>query len=266
VVTDNDDNLITGLSKGKFKVYEDNVEQEIRHFVSEDLPVSAALVLDSSGSMKDKLEKAKIAVLDFLRTSNPEDEYALIQFNDRARIAERLTQDTGEILNQLEFIQPHGRTALLDAIGLAIDELKHAHYARKAIFIISDGGDNHSRANERQIKKRAQEAGIQVYSIGILAPADRALLTPEEVNGPRLLQSIASVTGGSLFAVYDPNDLPDIANKIGMALRNQYVLAYSPAQPKRDGKYHRIKVRLEWAKGEPKLHVTFRASYLSPER
>ena len=261
LVTDHSNQLIDGLDKKQFRLFDDNVEQEIRHFSSEDAPVSSVIVFDTSRSMKDDLDSARDAVSEFLKASNPEDEFALVQFSDRARVAVHLTPLTGEISNRLAFFQAKGTTALLDAIWMALDELKHARYSRKALFIISDGGDNHSRYSQREILKRAQEADVQIYSIGIISRYGP--LMPEEANGPFLLDAIARSTGGQLIRIGNRAILPEVASRIAAAMRNQYVLGYSPSNPKRDGKNHRIKVQFVTTKGEPKFHVSFRSSYRS---
>jgi Ca-activated chloride channel homolog len=262
LVTDNQDRPITGLKKEHFKLYEDKVEQVISQFGSEDVPISIALVFDCSGSMGPKLQKSRAAVTEFLRIANTEDEFSLIEFNDRARVAATFTDRIEEIQNQLMFVGSKGGTALLDAIYLAIHEMKQAKHSRKAILIISDGGDNSSRYTMREVKNSVREADVQIYSIGIVEPfTERRSI--EEMTGPVLLSDIAQQTGGRLFEVEDLNDLRDIAAKIGAALRNEYVLGYAPDTPKNDGKFHRIKVKVERPKGSPALRATFRAGYYS---
>jgi Ca-activated chloride channel homolog len=264
MVTDHHDRLITGLEKGHFKLFEDKVEQSITHFASEDAPVSIALVFDCSGSMGPKLAKSRAAVAEFIRTANPEDEFSLVVFNDRAQLAVGFTDHTEEIQSRLLFSQSRGRTALLDAIYLAMDEMKHAKHSRKALLIISDGGDNSSRYSMREVKNRVREGDAQIYSIGIVENLNMRSRSPEELAGPALLDEIAGQSGGRLFEIDDLNELPDVAAKIGMALRNQYILGFAPAIPKRDGKYHRIVVKLERPKGLPPLRASFRAGYFAP--
>jgi Ca-activated chloride channel homolog len=261
MVTDHRDRLITGLDKGHFKIFEDKVEQVITHFTSEDAPVSIGLVFDCSGSMGPKLQKSRAAVTEFLRTSNPEDEFSLVLFNDRAQLVNAFTDRIEDIQNRMLFTESKGRTALLDAIYLSLDEMKKAKHSRKAILIISDGGDNCSRYSYREVKNYVREADVQIYSIGILEPFGMRSRTPEEMNGPGLLDEISQQTGGRLFEVDDLNELPDIANKIGTALRNQYVLGYMPSDMKHDGKYHKIQVKIDRPKGLPPLRASFRTGY-----
>jgi VWFA-related protein len=264
VVTDRDNHLITGLERAHFRLWEDKVEQVITHFAAEDAPVSIALVFDSSGSMGDKLRKSRAAVTEFLKTANPEDEFSLIQFSDEAQVLQTLTSRSEDIQNRLRSIEARGRTALLDGILMAMDELKNAKHSRKAILILSDGGDNASRFTVRDLINRVREADVQIYSIGIMEPLGRRFRSPEEMAGAALLQEIAQQSGGRLFEVDDINGLPGIAGNIGMALRNQYVLGYVPATQKRDGKYHRVQVKVEPPNGQTRLRTTFRSGYFAP--
>jgi Ca-activated chloride channel homolog len=261
LVTDRNDRLITGLEKGHFKIFEDKVEQVITQFASEDAPVSVGLLIDCSGSMGPKLARSRAAVSEFLRTANSEDEFLLVTFNDHAQLLTSFTSRIEEIQNRMAYMQSRGRTALLDAIYLALHEMKNGRHARKAIFIISDGGDNSSRYSYRQVRNYIREADVQIYSIGILEPPSTRGRTPEELAGPALLEEIAQQTGGRLYEVDDLVRLPDIASKIGAALRNEYLLGYTPAEGKHDGKYHRVRVKLEPPQGLPPLHATFRSGY-----
>ena len=264
MVTDKHDRLITGLEKTHFKLFEDKVEQVITHFAAEDVPVSITIVFDSSGSMSPKMEKARSAVAAFLRNSNPDDEFSLIEFNDRARLVSGFTTSTEEIQNRVMFIRPTGQTALLDAVYLALNEMGHARNQRKAVMIISDGGDNHSRYSLKEVKNFVRETDTQVYSIGIVDLYSMNTTAAEEMRGPALLSDVAAQTGGRFFEVTDLNQLAGIASKIGTALRNQYVLGYAPAPDKRDGKYHKVQVKIDRPKGVPALRASFRAGYVAP--
>ena len=266
LVTDRHDRLVTGLDKTQFRLYEDKVEQVITQFGSEEVPVSVAVVFDCSGSMGAKLEKARMAVAEFLKTANPEDEFALIEFNDRAQVVVGLTTQTEEVQNRLMFSQSKGRTALLDAIYLALNEMQHAKRSRKAILVVSDGGDNSSRYTVSELKNWVREADVQIYSIAIMEPFDVRERTPEEFAGPALLDEIAQQSGGRLYELDNMNQMPSIAARIGLALRHQYMLGYSPTASKRDGKYHRLKVKLEGSKSLTALRAYFRTGYVAPFR
>jgi Ca-activated chloride channel family protein len=256
--------FVTGLDKENFKVFEDKAEQEIKQFSSEDAPMSVGLVFDTSGSMGQKLSTSRKAVAEFLKTANPEDEFFLIQFNDRPELAVPFTPDTEEVQNRLTFMQSKGRTALLDGIYMAMNTMKKARNPRKAILIISDGGDNSSRYTESEVKNAVREADVQIYAIGIFEPMASRGRTPEEMSGPALLGEISEQTGGRHFAVDNLSELPDVAAKIGIELHNQYVLGYTPKNAVRDGKYRRIQVRLVKTVGLPQLKAIFRTGYYAP--
>lgn len=256
--------FVTGLEKENFRVFEDKKEQVVTAFSSEDAPLSVGVVFDCSGSMGAKLEKSRQAVAQFFKTANPEDEFFLVQFNDRAELVQPFTTSLEQIQNRLTFTQSKGRTALLDAIYLALHQMKKGRNPRKALLVISDGGDNNSRYTEGEIKNLVREADVQIYAIGIFEPVSARGRTAEELNGPGLLSEIAEQTGGRQFPVENLNELPDIAAKIGIELRNQYLLGYSPANQQRDGKYRRVQVKLVQPRGLPPLRAFWRMGYYAP--
>ena len=258
-VTDPMNRVVIGLKQGNFQLYEGKQSQQIKHFSREDAPVSLGVILDVSGSMESKIERAREAVMKLLEASNPQDEFFLITFSDAPHLVQNFTQEIGEIQQQLLFTRPKGSTALLDAIDLGLSKMREAKYARIALLLISDGGDNHSRHSERDVKARIKESDVLVYSVGVL---DREFATREERLGPELLTEISEVTGGLCYALDSPNDLPMIAEHIGVELRNQYVLAYRPDTSQTDGKWRNIKVKLTLIpKSVPQLHVHARTGY-----
>jgi Ca-activated chloride channel homolog len=264
-VTDPYGRLVTGLDQENFQVYEDGQEQEIMRFAEEDVPISIGVIFDVSGSMSDKIAKSRMAAVQFFKTANPADEFFLVDFSDRAELATPFTSSIQELQNRLLFTAAHGETALLDAVYLGLTEMKAAHNARKALLIISDGGDNHSRYDESDVRRFLRESDVQIYAIGLYeAPGDRS--TPEEQLGPDLLHSLSDMTGGRTFNVEEQNldDLPDIAEKISMELRNEYVLGYRPSDKTRDGKWRKIKVKLRPPRGLPPLTVYSRYGYYAP--
>jgi Ca-activated chloride channel homolog len=263
-VTDPLNRFVTGLEKEHFKIFEDKVEQKISDFTSEDAPLSVGLVFDMSGSMGAKLAKSRQAAAQFFKTANPEDEFFLVTFNDRPELTVPFTNNTEEVQNRLAFTQSKGRTALLDAIKLAIIQMKKAHNPRKALLVLSDGGDNSSRFTESEIKNLVREADVQVYAMGIYESIAGRGRTAEELNGPGLLTEIAEQTGGRHFPVDNINELPDVAAKIGIELRNQYVLGYTPSNLERDGKYRRVQVKLQQPRGLPPLKAFYRLGYYAP--
>jgi len=263
-VTDPLNRFVTGLEKEHFRLFEDKAEQEIVQFSAEDAPLSIGLVFDTSGSMGSKLQKSRQAAAQFFKTANPSDEFFLVQFNDRPELVVPFTTDTENIQNRLTFTQSKGRTALLDGVYLAMNEMKKARNPRKAILIISDGGDNSSRYTETEIKNAVRESDVQVYAIGIFESISGRGRTPEETMGPGLLNEMAEQTGGRAFPVENVAELPDIAAKIGVELRNQYVLYYSPKNISRDGKYRHVNVKLVQPRGLPTLKAFYRLGYYAP--
>jgi Ca-activated chloride channel homolog len=260
-ITDPMNRLVTGLEKENFQLTDNGQPQQIRHFSSEDAPISLGVIFDVSGSMSDKIDKSRQAVVEFFRTANPQDEFFLITFSEKPEVLVDFTSSIEDIQSKLVYAIPKGRTALLDAIYLGMNRMQKAHYERKALLIISDGGDNHSRYTEGEIKSMVREADVQIYGIGLY---DRDAKTPEEREGPALLTDVTEVTGGRTFVIDSPNELADVATKIGIELRNQYVLGYRPTNPTRDGKWRKIKVRLNPPKGLPPLHVYAKTGYYAP--
>jgi len=260
-ITDPMNRLVTGLEKDNFQLFEGNAAQDIRTFSSEDAPVSLGVIFDSSGSMSSKMERAKEAVVEFFKTANPQDEFFMITFSDEPEEVSDFTSSVDEIQNRLVYALPKKRTALLDAIYMGLSKMRQAKYAKKALLIISDGGDNHSRYTEGEIKSLVKEADVMIYAIGIY---DRYFASAEERLGPGLLSDITELTGGRAFTIDNPNDLADVATKIGIELRNQYVLGYHPHKITRDGKWRKIKVKLMPPKGLPPLRVYARTGYYAP--
>jgi len=260
-ITDPMNRLVTGLEKENFQLIEGGVQQDVKSFSSEDAPVSLGLIFDASGSMSSKIDRARDAVGEFFKTANPQDEFFMISFSDSPEEVSDFTSSVDEIQNKLLYTVPRHRTALLDAIYFGVSKMRQAKYAKKALLIISDGGDNHSRYTEGEIKALVKEADVMIYAIGIY---DHYFPTPEERLGPQLLTDLAELSGGRAFTVDNPNDLGDVATKIGVELRNQYVLGYRPNNKARDGKWRKIKVKLLPPKGLPPLRVYARTGYYAP--
>src|SRR5581483_7088852 len=174
-ITDPMNRLVTGLEKDNFTVMEGDRTQEIRHFSSEDAPISLGVIFDVSGSMSDKMQKAREAVVEFFKTANPQDEFFMITFSDKPDLLADFTKSIEDIQGKLVYTLPKGRTALLDAIYMGVAKMKDAQHQKKALLIISDGGDNRSRYTEGEIKNMVKEADVQIYAIGIF---DRDPRTP----------------------------------------------------------------------------------------
>jgi VWFA-related protein len=250
---------VSGLEKENFRVYDDGVEQEITQFAMDDEPVAVGLVFDTSGSMGDKLRMSRMAAHTFFKISNPEDEFFLVEFDNEPHLRAHLTHDTGGIEDQLTFSKSKGSTALLDAILLGLHEMKNTKKTKKALLLITDGGDNHSRYSMKEVQSVVRESDTLIYSIGVFGGGSSV----EETEGPSLLRKLSEQTGGRLL-VAGAQELPDIAQKIGVELHNRYILAFAPQNLQRDGKYHRITVKVVPPRGLPKLHATWRTGYNAP--
>jgi Ca-activated chloride channel family protein len=260
-ITDPMNRLVTGLDKDNFTVFQDKERQQIRHFSSEDAPISLGVIFDMSGSMNNKLDRSKEAVVEFFKTANPQDEFFMITFSDRPEVLADFTHSVEDIQGKLVSTVSKGRTALMDAIYLGVAKMRTARYQKKALLIISDGGDNHSRYTEGEIKSLVKEADVEIYAIGLF---DQVPRTEEERMGHAMLAEVTDVTGGRTFTIDNPNELSDVATKIGIELRNQYVLGYRPTKPTKDGKWHKIKVKLLPPKGLPPLRVYAKTGYYAP--
>jgi Ca-activated chloride channel family protein len=260
-ITDPLNRLVTGLDRENFNLFEGKDQQEIKTFSSEDAPVSIGVIFDMSASMSSKIERAREAVVEFFKTANPQDEFFMITFADKPEEIADFTNSVDDIQGRLLYTVPKGRTALLDAIYLGVNKMRAAKYPKKALLIISDGGDNHSRYTEGEIKSMVKEADILIYAIGIY---DHYFPTDEERLGPALLADVTELTGGRAFTIDNPNDLADVSTKIGIELRNQYVIGYRPKNPVRDGKWRKIKVKLSPPKGLPPLKVYAKTGYYAP--
>jgi Ca-activated chloride channel family protein len=260
-ITDPLNRLVTGLDRENFNLFEGKDQQEIKTFSSEDAPVSIGVIFDMSGSMGTKIDRARDAVVEFFKTANPQDEFFMITFADKPEEISDFTSSVDDIQGRLLYTVPKGRTALLDAIYLGVTKMRQAKYPKKALLIISDGGDNHSRYTEGEIKSMVKEADILIYAIGLY---DHYFPTEEERLGPTLLSDVTELTGGRAFTIDNPNDLADVSTKIGIELRNQYVLGYRPKNPVRDGKWRKIKVKLLPPKGLPPLKVYAKTGYYAP--
>jgi Ca-activated chloride channel homolog len=262
-VVDSMERIVVGLRPDNFRVFEGNKAQAIRHFSSEDAPVSVGIILDASGSMRNKMEIVREAVHQFCSAANVDDEFFMITFADTPRMAGDFSKEPAQIEEQLLYTHAAGRTALLDAIYMGLHKMKEAQYPRKALLIISDGGDNHSRYSERDIQAAVKESEVVVYSIGTF---DRNMPTTEERLGPGLLSSIAEPTGGRAFTITNPMELPEVALLVGAELRTQYVLGYRPEDMPHDGKWHKIRVKLKAPRHLGYLNVHAKSGYYAATR
>jgi VWFA-related protein len=263
-VTDSLHRFVLGLEPSDFRLLEDGKEQKITHFSAEDAPLSVGILIDTSGSMGLKLDTAQQAAREFLKSLNSQDEAFLVEFSDRARLVQGLTRNSDEIAQGLTALKGGGLTALLDAVNLGLGEMKKAANPRKALLVISDGGDNNSRYTQAEIRSLVREADVQIYAMGVFEPSLIPGLSKEEVSGPRLLAQVSEQTGGRAYGASEIGQLPAIAEKIAIELHNEYVLAFSPTNAARDGAYRKIEVIVNRPAGLPELNARWRLGYFAP--
>jgi Ca-activated chloride channel homolog len=264
-VTDSFNRPVLDLPKQTFTLYEDSVEQPIRYFSREDAPISIALVLDYSASMKNKIEYESEAVKQFFIHANPDDEYFIITVSSKPKLVASSTQSIGTIEERLASTKAQGTTALYDAVYLGISKLRTARYQRRALLIISDGGDNHSRYSLKETRNMIEEANVLTYGIGIFDDMPVPLLkTVEERLGRQSLSKLTDASGGRTIPADDRRQIPQIAALISRELRDQYTLGYHPSNQKRDGKWRKIRVRL--SASAALRHIYYREGYVAPEQ
>jgi Ca-activated chloride channel homolog len=260
-VLDSRERIVNGLRAEDFSISDNRLPQTIKYFSQEDAPVSMTVVLDSSGSMATKMAEERTAALELLKGANPKDEFSLIVFGNEPRVAVPFSEPSDEVSNVVNSTQPDGYTSLWDAMYLALQQQKNSMYARKAIVVISDGGDNHSRYTEDEIKSVLQEADVQVYAIAL---SDRFVKTQEERLGPLRLDEITGVTGGRAIRIHDLAEITRAARDISSELRNKYVIGYYPTTHATEGKWRTVKVQLTSLRGQHRLRVHARSGYYGP--
>jgi len=210
--------MVTGLRRENFRIWEDKVEQKLEDFSSEDSPMSIGLIFDATGSMEDKISRARDAAVSFLKTGNPEDEFFLVTFSQSPRLAEGFTTDISRLQNHMIFTPAKGLTPLFDAVYLGLETMKSARNKRKALLLITDGEDNHSRYSFWDIKEFVKEQDVQIFIIGIVNPGGE--LAPEP-DGRPIIEDLAQISGAQAFFPDSVDELEDICNKIAIELRNQ---------------------------------------------
>jgi Ca-activated chloride channel family protein len=247
-VTDSYGRPILGLHKQDFRLWEDGVQQGLSEFFTEDGPISVGVVLDISGSVKNKLGQAQQAVREFLRLSARTDEFFLVTFKDQPELVHGFTTNPEDIEADFARAQPSGWTALYDAIVLGINQMKRASLNRRVLLILSDGGDNNSRYSEGEIRSLVREADVRIFSISMQSH------TP-------VLDKLANESGGRAYQVHDLDNLPEAAAALSAEAHAEYVLGFTPPERQRDGKYHGVKVEVVQYAGEQPLHVSWRRGY-----
>lgn len=259
-VTDNRGGVVPNLTESDFILSEEKQRQQIVSFSHEIAPVSLGIVVDLSGSMASKIAKVHVAVGALLDNLESEDEAFLVTFADRPELRLPFTSDISTIRSALALAQPEGSTALFDAVALAVHQMRSAQNRRRVLFLISDGGDNHSRLTEGDLRRLLDEEDVQIHAIGI----HDNMRGWEEMRGPRVLEDLASMTGGQHHMVNNIAELPDLASRMSLALHDRYLLGYKPAPPGLSGTFRKIDVKLALPKGKPRLYVYARRGYRMP--
>ena len=260
-VTDTYGRFVTGLGKNAFTITDDKDQQEITFFSDEDAPVSLGVVFDVSGSMGgDKISKAREALSKFIETSHARDEYFLIGFNNRAQLLLDHTRDSDALLQKLTFVQTHGQTALYDAVYLGVNKVTRGTHTKKAILLISDGQDNSSRYTFSELRRQLKESDVIIYAVGIVSGSDDTTLG---YTGRAILEELAGVSGGKAFFPSTSAEMNDTFERIALELRTQYSIGYRPTNFANDGKWHKIKIKVQPPRGFPRLFVRGREGYFA---
>jgi Ca-activated chloride channel family protein len=252
--------LVSGLGKEAFEIYEDGVLQQINSFSHEDIPVTVGLVIDNSGSMRPKHPEVIAAALAFARSSNPEDQIFVVNFNERVSFGlpgnTPFTDKVAQLEMALSKIVANGQTALYDAVAAALDHLKKGNRDKKVLIVISDGGDNASKHNLGQIMAMAGQSDAIIYTLGLFDEEDLD-------KNPRVLKHLSKATGGEAFLPGSVKEVVPICKRIARDIRSQYTIAYVPTNRKQDGTYRVIQVKAA-APGRERLSVRTRAGYYAP--
>jgi VWFA-related protein len=250
-VTDMRDRPIMGLRRSSFRIFEDDVEQQIAAFSMADGPVSAGIVFDASASMRTSMDQSRAAVEQFFQTSVPGDEFFLVRFSNRTDLLTPWTRDSDEISGELTRLRPSGWTALIDGIRLSLEEMRRATNPRRVLLVFSDGRDNHSRYSEAELLSILREADVRVWAVGLF-------------ERPRYLQELADETGGRVVWVRKLAELSDAIERLSLQIRNEYVLGYFSNHAQNDGRYHKIRVEVQPPPKTERVRATWRRGYFSP--
>jgi Ca-activated chloride channel homolog len=264
MVTDSQGSPVMDLRRDDFQLFEGEQQQHLSYFYSEDAPISVGLIVDLSGSMGNKLDRVREAVNEFFKIADPQDDYFVITFSDKPKLLANTTQSTETIQSKLAEMKAHGNTALADAIYAGLTKLKSAQYRRKALVVISDGGDNASRRSLRSVKNLAKESDAEIYAVDV-CDAPNVLFTKklEEKFGKQWLTQVTNVTGGRTIVVDNAQKIPAAAAQVSRELRNQYVLAFRPKDGPRDGKWRKLRVKVVRPTEALAYQVYYRTGYLA---
>ena len=261
-VTDSLNRYVSGLEGTHFQIWEDKVEQKIEYFSAEDVAISIGIIFDVSGSMKDKIRTAQLAAGTFLKTGNPEDEYFLVEFANRPEVASDFTTDITKLQSKLIMTPAKGMTAMYDSVYLGLEKLKEGTNPKKALLLITDGEDNRSRYTFQNVKEFVKEQDVQIYGIGIVDEWNSQLGAGK--TGRAMIEELSELTGGQAFFPDSVYELDDICTKIAVELKNQYVIGYHTTNGAKDGKWRKIRVKVNPPKGIQRLNVRAKQGYYGP--
>ncbi len=249
-VTDMRDHPVMGLGKTAFRVFEDDVEQQVTALSMSDGPVSAGIVFDTSLSMRSRINASRAAVKQFFETSVRGDEFSLVCFGERVDLLTRWTGNSDEIFQALTGVRPFGRTAMIDGIWLSLGQMRRASNPRRILLVLSDGGDNNSRFSETELLSILREVDVRVWTIGLF-------------ERPRYLQKLADETGGRVVWVHRLADLPAAMEQLSLQIRNEYVISYFSNHSQNDGRYHKVRIEVQ-APEIREVRATWRQGYFAP--
>jgi Ca-activated chloride channel family protein len=259
-VTDTYGRFVSGLGKSAFTVLDEKKPQEITFFSDDDAPVSVGVIFDVSGSMSgEKISRSREALSKFIQTSHNMDEYFLIAFNSRAQLLLDRTRDGNAVLDKLTFVQTKNNTALYDACYLGVEKVQRGVHPKRALLLISDGQDNNSRYTFNELRRLLKESDVTLYGIGILGGNDAG--SGLGMGGQAILDELASVSGGKAFFPRSNAEMDDIFEQIALELRHQYSIGYKPLNFANDGRWHKIKVKVNPPRGLPRLFVRSKDGY-----
>ena len=261
-VTDSLNRYVSGLEGEHFQIWEDSVEQKIEYFSAEDVPVSVGIIFDVSGSMKDKITTARQAATTFVKSGNPEDEYFIVSFANRPEVAADFTTDITKLQSKLIMTQAKGMTAMYDSVYLGLEKLKDGTNPKKALLLITDGEDNRSRYTFQNVKEFVKEQDVQIYGIGIVDDWNSQLGAGK--TGRAMVEELAEITGGRAFFPDSVYDLEDICTKIAVELKNQYVIGYHSTNEAKNGKWRKLRMKINPPKGIQRLNVRYKQGYYAP--
>jgi VWFA-related protein len=266
-VTDRDGKVVSGLSKDDFQVFEDGVAQEITLFKHEDIPVSLGLVIDNSGSMRNKRERVNRAALTFARESNPQDETFVVNFDNDAYLEQDFTSDIDDLVRVLGYMDTRGETALYDAVYLSVDHLGEGTRDKKALLLISDGEDNTSKYNLEKVIEALRKSNVTLYAIGLLEENDQRgglFRKSPSSRAKDALVKFAEASGGQAYFPKSIDEIDDLCRRIAHDLRNHYTIGYSPSNRKLDGSWRKVTLKVNPRRTLPKLTIRTKPGYYAP--